>query len=246
MHPGLLVTIVLLVALVWWGLRGWDRLVRIHRGGADALVDPAVRPGGAAARPAAAPDRPTAFPRDVGWMVVPAGDSAAVARALALRTALPANWASGLADAVLRGAFATPALDGHVLVIGRDVAALADDLPRLEALLTALAATFGRAQWFVSDEALDVHGWAFAARGRLERGYLYSEHGGHVWWHGDVSDEERALGCFVDDPRDSSDDDVKWWPDRAVVWQLAARRSFDPARLAVAGRAVGSGLLGRL
>ena len=246
MHPGLFVTIVLLVGLVWWGLRGWDRLVRIHRGGVDALVDPAVRPGGAASRPETAPDRPAGFPTSTGWLAVPADDPAAVAKVLKLRTALPANWAAGLDGAVTSGAFATPDLDGHVLVIGRDIAALADDLPRLEALLIGLADAFGRAAWFVSDEPQDVHGWAFAARGRLQRGYLYSEQGGHVWWHGELTDDEHALGCFVDDPRDSSEDEHKWWPDRALVWQLAARSSFAPAALAAAHRATGRGLLGRL
>jgi hypothetical protein len=31
MHPGLIVALLLLAGLIWYGLQGWERLVRIRR-----------------------------------------------------------------------------------------------------------------------------------------------------------------------------------------------------------------------
>ena len=58
--------------------------------------------------------------------------------------------------------------------------------------------------------------------------------------------QERALGCFVDDPRDRSDDEIKWWPDRRTVHALAAAWSLDPDTLAAHGAVRSTGAVGRL
>ncbi|MCK5941886.1 MAG: hypothetical protein KAI24_07970, partial [Planctomycetes bacterium] len=116
----------------------------------------------------------------------------------------------------------------------------------IEPLLAALSERFGEAFWFITDDDRDVHGWARAERGRLTRGYAFTEEHGHVFWHGDVTDDEHDLGCFVDDPRDRSDDDVKWWPDRAVVCAVAGRWAADPSRIDGARHPAGAGYVGRL
>jgi hypothetical protein len=113
-------------------------------------------------------------------------------------------------------------------------------------MLSALGTAFGTAQWFVTDDANDRHGWAIAASGDLVRGYAFVGEHGHVWWHGDVTAAEHALGCFVDDPRDSSDDDVKWWPERRTVLALARAWSIDPSALHERDLPPSCGWLGRL
>lgn len=177
--------------------------------------------------------------------MVRADDAEAVARALALRTALPANWQSGLADVREVGAFVSPPVDGFVFVAGADVAGFAaverDVTPRLE----RLSAAFGFAAWFQSDDAADAYGWACARDGALVRAYAFEGEHGPVAWLGDVDDAERALGCHVDDPRDRSDDEVKWWPDRRIVHALAAAWSLDPDALSERG-AIGVGIVGRI
>jgi hypothetical protein len=167
-----------------------------------------------------------------------------VVRELRLRTVLPANWASGLSAARAEGVFVTPPLAGTVLATGADLAAheLEDVvLP----LLQRLSRAFGSAAWFQCDGEHDRFGWAIATAGEIVRAYAFCGERGHLAWIGDVTPQERALGCFVDDPRDSSDDDVKWWPDRAVVHALAAAWSLDPDTLA-AHAACGVGGVGRL
>ncbi len=175
-----------------------------------------------------------------------AHDPEAVARALALRTVLPANWRAGLADAREAGVFVSPAIDGHVFVCGADLAACADVEGGIAPRLERLAAQFGTAAWFRSDDAHDVYGWAVARRGELARAYAFDGERGPFVWIGDVDDAERALGCHVDDPRDHSDDDVKWWPDRRIVHALAAAWAIDPDALPARASAHGVGLVGRM
>ena len=176
-----------------------------------------------------------------------AEDPHEVARALRMRTVLPSNWESGLATTREEGVFASPPVDGWVFVVGRDLAERTRDPAELERLLPPLGQRFGAACWFITDAERDVHGWALALGDRLERGYAYAEEHGHLFDHGDVTDAERALGCFVDDPRDRSDDAVKWWPDRRVVLGIAAAWSLDPSRLDErTDVAVGVGCAGRI
>lgn len=166
-------------------------------------------------------------------------------RALALRTVLPANWCGGLA-AAKSGAFVSPAVSGLVFVTGHDVAALAADADVLP-LLQRLSGQFGRACWFRSDDEQDEFGWASAARGEIVRAYAYRGDDGHVLWQGEVTATEQQLECFLDDPRDSSDDEVRWWPDRRLVHAVAAAWSIDPDRFDDGGaRSPGVGAAGRL
>lgn len=172
-------------------------------------------------------------------------------RALGLRTVLPANWAAGLAEAQQEGVFVTPAIDGWVFAVGADLRPDrrvdgADVGAFVTPLLERLGAAFGGAAWFLTDATTERHGWALATRQELSRGYAFDGDLGHVFWHGDLTDAERELDCFVDDPRDTSDDEVKWWPDERTVLSLAAAWSIDPRRLAQRSSAESAGFLGRL
>lgn len=166
-------------------------------------------------------------------------------RALGLRTVLPANWASGLGTAADSGVFVSPPVGGFVLAAGADLAAAWPPDEAVPPLLAELSRRFGRAAWFCRDANRERFGWAWAERGLLVRGYAYDGEHGHVFWHGDVTDDERALGCFVDDPRDHSHDEIKWWPDARLVTTLAARWSLDPARLGGDGAMPSLGFHGR-
>lgn len=143
--------------------------------------------------------------------------------------------------------FVTPAVDGWVLVVGPDAAAReGDEAAFVAPLLERLSSAFGEAQWFATFADADRHGWAVACGGVLQRAYAYSGEQGHVWWHGERTRAETDHGCFVDDPRDRSDDEVKWWPDAACVRGLAAAWSVDPARLGERALPKSAGLVGRL
>ncbi len=235
----LIVALVLTAAVLWYGLLAWQRI--LHRrdeqqaGTAQARAD----------RPDADPDAPAPLPAVATWLAVRSGDSDAVMRALGLRTVLPANWRAGLVMAARAGVFVTPPVGGWVLAVGADLDGIGEPAEAVPPLLTLLSRMFGRAAWFCRDDGGERYGWAVAERGALLRGYAYADGEGHRFWHGDVTDDERALGCFVDDPRDHSDDDVKWWPDARLVTALAARWSLDPARLAAPGAPPSVGWVGR-
>lgn len=159
---------------------------------------------------------------------------------------LPANWRSGLVEAAERGAFVSPAVTDWVFAVGPDLRGAAGDVGGfVTPLLERLSAAFGVAAWFTTNTAAEQHGWALAQQGELVRGYAFDGDHGHVFWHGEVTDAERALQCFVDDPRDQSDDDVKWWPDERIVLALAGAWSLDPSRLGEVPPAAGVGWFGR-
>jgi hypothetical protein len=160
---------------------------------------------------------------------------------------LPANWEGGLAEARQQGVFVAPPVDGYVHVVGRDVAAAAPHAETaLLPLLQRASRVCGRAAWFHVDADADSFGWALAERGEIVRAYAFAGERGHVLWVGEVTDAERRLDCFVDDPRDRSDDETKWWPDRRIVHAMAAAWCRDPDALAGLDAPPGTGLVGRL
>ncbi len=167
---------------------------------------------------------------------------------LGLRTVLPANWRAGLEEVRERGVFVTPPVDGWVFAVGRDLLANdGDDAALVAPLLEALSRKFGGATWFAAHADAERFGWAMAVGGSIARGYSFSGEAEPAWWVGEVTAAEAAAGCFVDDPRDHSDDEVKWWPDLAVVLRIASVWSLDPSRFGEAGlRTVpGCGFVGR-
>jgi len=193
------------------------------------------------------PDLPKSFPPVATWLALRAEDPEHVVRAMQLRTVLPANWSSGLAQVASEGVFVTPPVAGWMFAVGRDLAVTTHNPAELESLLTRLSEQFDEVMWFSTDEERDVHGWARARRGEFVRGYAYDEEQGHTLWAGDVTEAESELGCFLDDPRDQSDDEIKWWPDRRTVLAIARAWSMDPTTIEQShDRVSGSGLVGRL
>lgn len=241
---GLVLALALTGFVLVYGLFAWERIVRRRR-----EQEPGSSWGATARARAARPDTdldgPRPFARDAVWLAVRSDDAQAVARELALRTVLPANWAGGLAEVAELGTFVAPPVRGWVLVTGADLRRHSDPDHDLLPLLERLGQRFGAACWFASDSARDVHGWALVREGVVERAYAYTAEGGHVLWHGEPTAAETALGCFVDDPRDQSDDDVKWWPDRRVVHAIAQAWAIDPDRLDATAAPAGVGCVGR-
>lgn len=186
------------------------------------------------------------FGPERAWLVLPASEPARVAERLRLRTVLPANWLAGLEETGRVGVFVSPAARGSTWVVGADLRPGAVlGIEALAELVTSLSREHGRAVWCVGDDRTDTHGWIVAERGELRRGYLYDGERGHVFWQGELTAVERELGCFVDDERDRSDDEDKWWPDSRVVLAVAARFGVDPRGL-VGAVASGVGVVGRL
>ncbi|MCR9245332.1 MAG: hypothetical protein NXI31_09890 [bacterium] len=175
-----------------------------------------------------------------------ASDPEAVAAALGLRTLMPANWRAGLEAAQDEGVFVTPAIAGVVLAVGVDLRGNGDYASLVPPLLARLSETFGRAAWFSTHDGVEHHGWGLGERGAVARAYAYTEQDGTVLNQGEITDTEHLLGCFVDDPRDQSDDTEKWWPDERLVLRMAGEWAIDPSRIGERGLPASAGLLGRL
>lgn len=137
--------------------------------------------------------------------------------------------------------FIAPPVDGFVLVIGRDAG---DD--RVAELLGLLSRRFGEAQWFCSWPERIEAGFACARDGVVTRHYRFDGDSGEVAIDdGEPTRAEGELRFFVDDPRDQSDDPVKWWPSHDDVLALAARWGLDPREFGRHARPA-AGVIGRL
>jgi hypothetical protein len=99
-------------------------------------------------------------------------------------------------------------------------------------LLERLSRDFGDAQYFCTNQALGLHIWARARRGRLVRGYGWFGQKGLMLWHeGAKTKEERDLGFEVAHPHGVTDgrpgNQNGSGPDEGWVMQLAYLWSID-------------------
>jgi hypothetical protein len=237
MTLALIAVFALVAGLVVFGLLAWERIVarrRAEEPGSSWGASERAR----AARPDATPDLPRGFGPGRRWFAVASQHPEAVAKALGLRTLMPANWRAGLAEPEPRAVFVSPPVAGFVFAVGGGVDA-GSDTEALLAQVAALSRTFGVAAWFRADMAVERHGFVLARRGEVVRGY------GTGLWCGEPTPAEHELGCYVADPRDRSGDPEPWWPDDRIVLAIAAAWTVDPSRLDARAVAAGVGLVGR-
>lgn len=226
--------IVAVVAFTLFGLSRWAEIMRRHRDHQDRAETGLVEAEARAAEAAAAE-------RTTVWFAIRAQDAREVARVLGLRTVQPVAFEDGMQRA-RTGMFVAPCGKDFVMALGFD-AWQRGDLSQVEAALLRLSKAHGEAFWFVVDEERDCVGWAVARRGQLSRAYCFHGSDEEVLWDvGELTPAEREFGFFVEDPRDLTDDEHKWWPLPRDVRALASRWCIEPSRLAQPGH---PGLSGR-
>jgi hypothetical protein len=209
-----------LLAFVWFGLSRWSEIMRRHRANEEKAQADAV-----VAQPARKKTRRRGAP--IAWIAVQASDARSVARCLGVRTAQPCDWESGL-DRAADGLFVAACRGSHVCAIGED-AWQKGELSAVESALERLSREFGSASWFCIDAERGRFGWAFAHSGSLQRAWCGDGDDERVLWQfGERTAPEAALGFFVDDPRDRTDDEHKWWPIADDVRALAVRCAVLP------------------
>ena len=208
-------SVAALLAFVWFGLSRWSSIMHRHR----ANEERAQR--GDEVLPQEKRKRPSRL-ASPAWFSARGAEAKAVARALGLRTAVPVAWDEGLQRAA-EGLFVAPCLDGAVCALGSD-AWLRADGDELEKVLARLSLACGEAAWFGMDASRSRFGWALARGGVVLRAWCGDGDDEFVLWSvGSPTGDERALGFFVDDPRDGTDDEHKWWPIADDVRALAQR-----------------------
>lgn len=197
------------------------------------------------------PDSPVPFGYKTCWLAVRCEDTLAVAAALGLADHAPASWAHGVEVAYNGGLFITPPIDGWTLVVGAAVAPGVDQ-PHggWRSNMIELSGRFGEVQMFASHRVVELHGWARARSGVLDRAYCYvGESGEVVYDEGPQTAEERELGFDFGDPECAEAADEAYWerdhlfPDEGSVMALARKWSVSPVELSEQSAPPGLGLV---
>ena len=183
------------------------------------------------------PDQPQAFGTDAIWMAVWSRSTQAVAQALQLDHASPANWCSGL-QAVHQPlpctpglVFVTPPIHGWVLVAGAlPYPGGTSDSDLASSLLQLLSKQFAQVQYFGAHSGVGWHGYARYEKGALARAFACVDSVDHRIWDFGSNHDEPPLTTHghsgaVNDPESS---DTVWHQSR--VFQLAERWSVSPQR----------------
>jgi hypothetical protein len=140
-------------------------------------------------------DRPLPFGPRVAWLALDTTDTKAVAQALGLRGVRDATWRVGVEAAYQSFAFVTPPLGDWTLAVS--TALFPPDRVEgfVKPLLERLSRQFGDAQYFCTQQDIDLHAWARARKGRLVRGYGWLGQANLTLWdEGAPTKEERDLG----------------------------------------------------
>ncbi len=225
-------SVLALLLFVWHGLQRWSEIMRRYRHNEDRARRGEPQDGAKKRRKARKSGT-------LAWFAVATDDVHGAARALPLRTATLAPAGDGPFRAA-EGLFVFKG-DGFVYAVGED-AWQRGDFEKIEGALERLSRNYGDATWFCVDSLSSCFGWATARGGTLRRAWCGNGDEDRVLWQfGELTLAERELGFFVDDPRDGTDDEHKWWPVAADVEALARLWSKDPD----AAFAAAAGLAGR-
>lgn len=241
---------VLVVAAVVVGIY----VVRSRSAGSGITPDlESITINGKTYRPSPAdlpPEHAVSFGHKSRWLAVKVNSPTAVLKALGATNSREAGWSQGV-GAPEGAVFATPPLDGWVLVVGAFPEILGEGDEKAVALVSKLSAELGtEVQYFGTHRVVDYHAWVRAKNGEVSRAYAYlGERGKTLLRMGEQSEEEKALGLsFFDDKSPEAKDDAYWrrddlsYPDEEDVMKVAGRWSINPAELGERG-AVGRGWL---
>jgi hypothetical protein len=209
---------------------------------------------GHASRLVATPDAPEAFGTDAIWMAVRCSCPQAVAQALQLSHAAPANWASGL-QAVHQPlpcspglVFVTPVIQGWVLVTGAlPYPGGTSDSDLASSLLKSLSQQFPEVQYFGAHSGIAWHGYARYTEGNLERAFACVDSADHTIWNVGCDPAEGALQkahARTGASAEATLEEAAWHQGR--VFQMAERWSVNPQLLATMALPPSLGLVGHL
>jgi hypothetical protein len=147
------------------------------------------------------PDQPLPFGPRTAWLALDSTDTEAVAKALGLREVRDVNWAQGVEAAYQSSVFITPPLGDWTLAVS--TALFPPDRVEgfVKPLLERLSRQFGDAQYFCTQQDIELHAWARARKGRLVRGYGWLGQASLTLWdEGAPTKEERDLGFHFFNP----------------------------------------------
>ena len=166
------------------------------------------------------------------WLAIRSSNLPLVQSTLGLHNATPCSWEDGLSAVQDKKLFISPPIGGWILVIGSHLPDAAEDVDACFHFVTALSRKLGQVQYFSVNRALNHHGWAQAAEGRVTRAYAWA--GTTLWNQGEPTKAETDLGITCLDYGASADrtdfdrsDPIAVNTERVPL--LASRWSIDPS-----------------
>ena len=197
------------------------------------------------------PDSPVPFGYKISWFAVRSPDSLAVASALGFAHPDRTSWARGIESAYAGSVFITPPIEGWTLVVGDAVAPGVEQADgNWRSNLIELSERFGEVQMFATHRVVELHGWAIARGGSVERAYCYVGESGEVRYdEGEQTAAEQSLGFAFGDPDCPEAEDDSYWerdslfPDEGSVMALAGKWSVSPIELSERSGSPGLGLV---
>ncbi|CAM3917809.1 hypothetical protein KIPE111705_31525 [Kibdelosporangium persicum] len=157
------------------------------------------------------------------WLAVRDRPADVVADALRMPERGTVGWQDGVEAAYQGSVLLTPPVDGWTLVLSRPGPILPD--PSADGFgewFAKVSVELGTVRSFVTHRVVEIHGWARADQGRVERVYCYLGESGEVTTDvGPRTDEELELGIGDRDGIPTEED----------VIRLAGLCSVNPAEL---------------
>jgi hypothetical protein len=188
-------------------------------------------------------DSPAPFGYELAWYAVRSTNTRAVAWALGLESLRAAGWREGIEAAYDGRVFVTPPVSGWTLAcgvaLGKELAA--GRIERVLETLRALSCELGEARLFATHGAAELHAWARAEAGEIERAFAWAGESDEALADvGQPTRDEIDLGV-APDKRSGEAGEV----DEQIVMELARRWSVAPVDLEPPP-AGAHGILGRL
>lgn len=189
------------------------------------------------------PDAPVPFGARTSWFAVRSEDGPAVAASFGITELERSPWAAGLEASYAGGTFVTPPLGGWTLVVGEVAPDLDQARGQWGLRLAELSERFGEAQLFATHRVVELHMWARARAGDVERAFCYlGESGAILYDEGQQSAEEIDLGFdFVDPAGEIADAGENRFPGEDSVLSLSGSWSLSPAELSASSAPPGLG-----
>ena len=183
--------------------------------------------------------------RPTSWLAVRSLNPKAVQAALGLDHFAPCPWAEGMTGG--HGFFIGPPVNGWIIVTGSGLPNPGCDVDDCFYFLTELSRKLGHVQFFQAERVLHHHAWMRVENGVVTRAYAWA--GETVWNQGrkTAAEMELSMKCFGygEHPNAASWAAAEWTVTNvAKVPLLAARWSFDPARIDERLRNHASGIAG--
>ncbi len=183
--------------------------------------------------------------RPTSWLAVRSLNPKAVQAALGLDHFAPCPWAEGMTGG--HGFFIGPPVNGWIIVTGSGLPNPGGDVDECFHFLTELSRKLGHVQFFQAERVLHHHAWMRVENGVVTRAYAWA--GETVWNQGrkTAAEMELSMKCFGygEHPDAASWAAAEWTVTNvAKVPLLAARWSFDPARIDERLRNHASGVAG--